>query len=81
MFSIPLMVLEAFSISVMAAQIATLDPLMATSASTIIVLLPGLITVLRVRGLGGVVLAIILTFGSLALGTWIALRQSGNPPH
>src|SRR5213078_3593860 len=39
MFSIPLMVSEAFSILVIAAQIAALDPLMVTCASTIMVFL------------------------------------------
>ena len=41
MFSIPLMVSEAFSILVIAAQIAALDPLMVTCASTIMVFLLG----------------------------------------
>src|SRR5262245_43851042 len=42
MFLIPLMVAEAFSILVIAAQIAALDPLMVTCASTIMVCLLGL---------------------------------------
>ncbi len=41
MFSIPLMVFAAFSILVIAAQIAALDPLMVTCVSTIMVFLLG----------------------------------------
>jgi len=40
MFSIPLIVFEAFAMLVIAAQIAALDPLMVTCASTIMVFSP-----------------------------------------
>jgi hypothetical protein len=45
MFSIPLMVSEAFSMLVIAAQIAALDPLMVTCASTIMVFLLGFVMI------------------------------------
>lgn len=41
MFSIPLLVSEAFAMLVIAVQIAALDPLMVTCASTIMVFLRG----------------------------------------
>jgi hypothetical protein len=45
MFSIPLMVFEAFSMLVIAAQIAALDPLMVTCASTIMTFLLGFVLI------------------------------------